>query len=112
MIAGKWGSGDERKKLTRPAMIITLSRKEGERLLKGKYQKCLVRFAKEVVSRKWGNGADRKKNWKQPVTVCPNPERSKQTAEITAEKMVLLKRVCTSEENISHTPWSGTGAFV
>nr|DAK85347.1 MAG TPA: hypothetical protein [Caudoviricetes sp.] len=26
--------------------------------------------------------------------------------------MVLLKRVCTSEENISHTPWSfGTGAF-
>nr|DAZ18490.1 MAG TPA: hypothetical protein [Caudoviricetes sp.] len=26
--------------------------------------------------------------------------------------MVLLKRVCTSEENISHTPWSfGIRAF-
>ena len=62
MIAGKWGSGDDRKKkLTAAGYNYDTVQKKVNELLKASAKKSVAEVAKEVVSGKWGNGADRKK---------------------------------------------------
>lgn len=62
VIAGKWGSGDERKKkLTAAGYNYDTVQKKVNELLKASAKKSMAEIAKEVVSGKWGNGADRKK---------------------------------------------------
>lgn len=62
VIAGKWGSGDERKKkLTAAGYNYDTVQKKVNELLKTRTKKSVAEVAKEVVSGKWGNGADRKK---------------------------------------------------
>lgn len=62
VIAGKWGSGDERKKkLTAAGYNYDTVQKKVNELLKTSTKKSVAEVAKEVVSGKWGNGADRKK---------------------------------------------------
>lgn len=62
VIAGKWGSGDERKKkLTAAGYNYDTVQKKVNELLKASTKKSVAEVAKEVVSGKWGNGADRKK---------------------------------------------------
>ncbi|RHR70230.1 hypothetical protein DWW77_05490 [Ruminococcus sp. AF17-12] len=62
VIAGKWGSGDERKKkLTAAGYDYNTVQKKVNELLKASTKKTVAEVAKEVVSGKWGNGADRKK---------------------------------------------------
>lgn len=62
VIAGKWGSGDERKKkLTAAGYNYDTVQKKVNELLKASAKKSVAEIAKEVVSGKWGNGADRKK---------------------------------------------------
>lgn len=62
VIAGKWGSGDERKKkLTAAGYNYDAVQKKVNELLKASTKKSVAEVAKEVVSGKWGNGADRKK---------------------------------------------------
>lgn len=62
VIAGKWGSGDERKKkLTAAGYNYDTVQKKVNELLKASTKKSMAEIAKEVVSGKWGNGADRKK---------------------------------------------------
>ena len=65
VIAGKWGSGDERKKkLTAAGYNYDTVQKKVNELLKTSTKKSVAEVAKEVVSGKWGNGADRKKKLK------------------------------------------------
>lgn len=62
VIAGKWGSGDERKKkLTAAGYNYDTIQKKVNELLKTSTKKSVAEVAKEVVSGKWGNGTDRKK---------------------------------------------------
>lgn len=62
VIAGKWGSGDDRKKkLTAAGYNYDTVQKKVNELLKASAKKSVAEIAKEVVSGKWGNGADRKK---------------------------------------------------
>ena len=62
VIAGKWGSGDERKKkLTAAGYNYDTVQKKVNELLKTSTKKSVAEVAKEVVSGKWGNGTDRKK---------------------------------------------------
>lgn len=62
VIAGKWGSGDDRKKkLTAAGYNYDTVQKKVNELLKTSTKKSVAEVAKEVVSGKWGNGADRKK---------------------------------------------------
>lgn len=62
VIAGKWGSGDERKKkLTAAGYNYDTVQKKVNELLKASAKKSVAEIAKEVVSGKWGNGAERKK---------------------------------------------------
>lgn len=62
VIAGKWGSGDERKKkLTAAGYNYDTVQKKVNELLKTSTKKSVAEIAKEVVSGKWGNGTDRKK---------------------------------------------------
>lgn len=62
VIAGKWGSGDDRKKkLTTAGYNYDIVQKKVNELLKASTKKSVAEVAKEVVSGKWGNGADRKK---------------------------------------------------
>lgn len=62
VIAGKWGSGDDRKKkLTAAGYNYDTVQKKVNELLKASTKKSVAEVAKEVVSGKWGNGADRKK---------------------------------------------------
>lgn len=62
VIAGKWGSGDDRKKkLTAAGYNYDTVQKKVNELLKTSAKKSVAEVAKEVVSGKWGNGADRKK---------------------------------------------------
>lgn len=62
VIAGKWGSGDDRKKkLTAAGYNYDAVQKKVNELLKASAKKSVAEIAKEVVSGKWGNGADRKK---------------------------------------------------
>lgn len=62
VIAGKWGSGDERKKkLTAAGYNYDTVQKKVNELLKTSTKKSVAEVAEEVVSGKWGNGADRKK---------------------------------------------------
>lgn len=62
VIAGKWGSGDDRKKkLTAAGYNYDTVQKKVNELLKASAKKSVAEVAKEVVSGKWGNGADRKK---------------------------------------------------
>ena len=62
MIAGKWGSGDERKKkLTAAGYDYDAVQKKVNELLKASTKKSAAEVAKEIVAGKWGNGADRKK---------------------------------------------------
>lgn len=62
VIAGKWGSGDDRKKkLTAAGYNYDTVQKKVNELLKASAKKSVAEIAKEAVSGKWGNGADRKK---------------------------------------------------
>ncbi|MFR6521066.1 MAG: hypothetical protein ACLUPZ_03300 [Lachnospiraceae bacterium] len=62
VIAGKWGSGDDRKKkLTAAGYNYDTVQKKVNELLKTSTKKSVAEVAKEVVSGKWGNGTDRKK---------------------------------------------------
>ncbi len=62
VIAGKWGSGDERKKkLTAAGYDYDAVQKKVNELLKASTKKSAAEVAKEIVAGKWGNGADRKK---------------------------------------------------
>ena len=63
VIAGKWGSGDERKKkLTAAGYNYSAVQEKVNELMSGSTKKKTVtELAKEVIAGKWGSGAERKK---------------------------------------------------
>jgi hypothetical protein len=62
VIAGKWGSGDERKKkLTAAGYDYSKVQAKVNELMSKTKKKTVDELAKEVIAGKWGSGAERKK---------------------------------------------------
>lgn len=66
VIAGKWGTGNNRKaKLAAAGYDYTAVQARVNAILKGSPGKSVTEVAKEVIAGKWGNGEERKKKLAQ-----------------------------------------------